>query len=77
MRFCECLDKCCVAVGCSFAQPVMHVCDSQPFDAKRFAVSDEIMREANRIQTARNCKQQAFETMTTNTICDGIFQKKP
>ena len=60
------LDKSGIPVGSAFAQPVMHMRNPQPFNAERFAVLDKIMRQANRIQPARNCKQQAFETMMAN-----------
>ena len=65
----EFLDEFCIAVGGPFAQPVMYVGDAQPFDAQGVFVADEIVRKANRIYTARNRKQQAFETVTENVFC--------
>ena len=66
----ESLHKCSIPVGSADPQPVMHMRDAQPFNSKCIAVLDKIMSQANRIQTARNCKQQALETMTANSICD-------
>jgi hypothetical protein len=40
--------------------------NTQPFNTKCVAVLDKKMRQANRIQTARNCKQQALKTMMAN-----------
>ena len=39
-------------------------------NSERFAILGEIMRQANRVQTARNRKQHALEPMTSNFICD-------
>ena len=66
VRFCERLDKSGVPISCSDPQPVMHMCNPQPFNAQCRFIVNKIMREANRIQTARNSKQQALETMTAN-----------
>ena len=56
---------------------MMHMRNAEPFNAQSLFVFNKIMRQANRIQSARNCKQQALETIMANIFCEGTFQKKP
>ena len=54
----------------------MHMRNAEPFDAQNLFIANKIMRQANRIQPARNRKQQAFETIMANIFSNGTFQKK-
>ena len=53
----------------------MHMRDTEPFYAQGFFIVNKVMCKTNGVQTARNCEQQALETMMANIICNNFVQK--